>query len=112
MQHYDVAAQGENLQAKAQAKSRVIKECYPVPGRAPTVQPPISIGAERKAAEQVKPAPTVQTLVIPGPPNKITVCDAGGCWDNLGNRYHGTGTTLYGPAGKPCIRNVDWIDCR
>lgn len=76
------------------------------------MQPPISVGVERKSAEQVKPAPTVQTLVIPGPPNRLTVCDTGGCWDNLGNRYHGTGTTLYGPAGKPCLRNGDWIDCR
>jgi hypothetical protein len=112
MQRYDAAAQAEDLQAKAQAKSRVIKACYPVSGRAPTVQPPISVGMERQAAEPVKPAPTAQTLVIPGPPNRLTVCDAGGCWDNLGNRYHRTGATLYGPAGKPCIRNGDWIECR
>jgi len=76
------------------------------------MQEPISIGADRKAAAPVKTAPAAPTIGIPSAPSVITTCDAGGCWDNLGNRYNGTGATLMGPTGKLCIRTGNWIECR
>jgi hypothetical protein len=112
MQSYEAAVRGANEQAAADAKRRVFKECYTGSGRAPTWQEPISIGSDRKAAAPLKAAPVTPAIVIPSAPNVLTTCDAGGCWDNLGNRYHGSGTTLFSPAGKPCTRIGDWIDCR
>jgi len=112
MRDYDAAVRGGNVDAAAAAKTRVLKECYRGSGRTPTLQQPISIGADRKADAPVKAAPASPTMVIPSAPSVLTTCDATGCWDNLGTRYNGTGTTLIGPTGKLCIRSGDWIDCR
>ena len=112
MRDYDATVRGGNVDATAAAKTRVLQECYAGSGRAPTMQEPISIGADRKAAAPVKTAPAAPTIVIPSAPSVITTCDAGGCWDNLGNRYNGTGATLMGPTGKLCIRTGNWIECR
>ena len=49
---------------------------------------------------------------VPSVPSVLTLCDSGGCWDNLGRRFHGTGSVLYGPNGKTCLRNGDMIECR
>lgn len=108
---YDAAVRDGDVEAAAAAKTRVIKECYRGSGRSPTVQAPISIGADHKADAPVKPAPASPTIVLPGAPSVLTICDAGGCWDNLGKRYNGTGATLIGPTGKLCIRSGDWIEC-
>jgi hypothetical protein len=112
MRDYDAAVRGGNVEATAAARTRVLQACYRSSDRTPTLQEPISIGAERKAAAPVKAAPAAPTMVIPSAPSVLTTCDPGGCWDNLGNRYNGTGATLIGPAGKPCIRIGDWIECR
>ena len=112
MRDYDAAVRGGNAEATADARSRVLQECYTGSGRAPTLQEPISIGADRKAPAAVKVAPAAPTIVIPSAPSVLTTCDAGGCWDNLGNRYNGTGGTLIGPTGKLCTRIGDWIECR
>ena len=71
----------------------------------------LSIGTGGKAAAAGKATPTAPALVIPPVPSLLTTCDAGGCWDSLGNRYNGTGTTLVGPTGKLCIRIGDRIEC-
>ena len=112
MRDYDAAVRGSNVDAPADAKSRVLQECYTGSGRTPTFQEPISIGADRKADAPVKAAPAAPTIVIPSAPSVLTTCDAGGCWDNLGNRYNGTGGTLIGPTGKLCVRIDDRIECR
>lgn len=113
MQSYDAALRTANAQAAADAKRQVFKDCYTGSGRAPTWQEPISIGADRKAATPpALPAPAAPAVVLPKAPSVLTNCDAGGCWDNLGNRYHGSGSILFSPAGKPCSRMGDWIDCR
>lgn len=112
MRDYEAAVRGGNVEATAAARSRVLQECYTGSGRAPTLQEPISIGTDRKAAAAVKPAPAAPTIEIPGAPSVLTTCDPGGCWDNLGNRYNGTGATLIGPTGKLCNRIGDWIGCR
>jgi len=112
MRDYDAAVRGGNVEATAAARTRVLQECYTGSGRTPTLQEPISIGAEPKAAAPVKAAPAAPTIVIPSAPSVLTTCDAGGCWDNLGNRYNGTGATLIGPTGKLCIRIGDRIECR
>jgi hypothetical protein len=45
-------------------------------------------------------------------PHMITSCDAGGCRDNLGNRYSGTGPTLFRQDGTPCQRVGNELQCR
>jgi hypothetical protein len=112
MRDYDAAVRGGNVEVTTDARSRVFQECYTGSGRAPTLHEPISIGADRKAVAPVKAAPAAPTIVIPSAPSVLTTCDAGGCWDNLGNRYNGTGGTLIGPTGKLCIRIGDRIECR
>ena len=109
---HDAAVRGGNVEATAAARTRVLQECYTGSGRTPSLQEPISIGADRKADAPVKAAPVAPTIVIPSAPSVLTTCDAGGCWDNLGNRYNGTGATLIGPTGKLCVRTGDWIECR
>jgi hypothetical protein len=108
---YDAAVRDGDAAATAAARTRVLKECYQGSGRSPTLQKPISIGADRKADAPLKPAPATPTIAIPSGPSVLTTCDGGGCWDNLGRRYNGTGTTLIGPTGKLCIRSGDWIEC-
>lgn len=44
-------------------------------------------------------------------PSVITSCDAGGCWDNLGNRYNGTGNVMHGSNGKTCFRSGTTLNC-
>ena len=112
MRDYDAAVRGGNVEVTTDARSRVLQECYTGSGRAPTLHEPISIGADRKAVAPVKAVPAAPTIVIPSAPSVLTTCDAGGCWDNLGNRYNGTGATLIGPTGKLCIRIDDRIECR
>lgn len=112
MQDYDAFVRGGNVEAMTDARTRVLQKCYTGSGRTPALQQPISIGAERKADAPVKAAPAAPTIVIPSAPSVLTTCDAGGCWDNHGNRYNGTGATLIGPTGKLCIRMGDWIECR
>ena len=107
-------ARKTSVEAAAVVEKRVLKACYTGSGRAPAVQAPISVyGGERKAAKPVVPAmPAPQVLATPSVPSVITSCDSGGCWDNLGKRYNGTGTSLIGSTGKPCIRSGDRIECR
>jgi len=61
-----------------------------------------------------KPPPVapVPALIQPGVnPTNITTCDAGGCWDNLGNRYNGNGQTLFRTDGKVCQRAGTVLIC-
>ena len=57
--------------------------------------------------------PSGHPVVAPRPshPFHITSCDAGGCWDNLGNRYNGTGSTLFRTDGKTCNRVGGMLQC-
>jgi len=50
---------------------------------------------------------------VPPPiaPSVITSCDKGGCWDNVGNRYNGSGTTLFRMDGKTCQRLGSMMQC-
>jgi hypothetical protein len=109
---YNAIAREGDAAAKAAAERRVLKECYQGTGRAPALQAPIVIGSERKAPAPVMPPPAAPTITLPSRPSVLTACDASGCWDNQGTRYHGSGAVLYGPSGKPCFRNGDWIECR
>lgn len=111
VRHYDAAVRSGHVQATAEARSRVLERCYSGAARAPTLREPFSIGTASKADAPVKVTPSVPAIVIPPAPSVLTTCDAGGCWDQLGNRYNGTGTTLMGPTGKLCIRIGDRIDC-
>lgn len=44
-------------------------------------------------------------------PGLITTCDASGCWDTLGNRYNGTGSTLFRTDGSTCRRTGNTLQC-
>jgi hypothetical protein len=111
MKDYD-AVRGRTVDAEANAKKRVLQECFKGSGRSPTLHEPITIDRDSKAPAPVRAAPVMPTMVTPSAPSALTSCDAGGCWDNLGIRYNGIGSTLSGPAGKPCIRSGNWIECR
>lgn len=49
------------------------------------------------------------------PHGVITSCDPGGCWDNHGRRYHGSGgigSTVIRSDGRPCVRTgPDSLQC-
>ena len=44
-------------------------------------------------------------------PIVITSCDPGGCWDNLGGRYNGSGDILFGPGGQACRKTGNKLIC-
>lgn len=44
-------------------------------------------------------------------PRLITSCDAGGCWDNQGGRFNGSGQTLFSTTGKTCNRVGNMLQC-
>ena len=102
---YEASARG------ADSQERVRRACYPGPGRVPVPREPISVDGTAKDAARL-PSPPPPVISLPKSPPVLTLCDTGGCWDNLGNRYSGTGTVLYGPGGAPCTRSGDRIDCR
>lgn len=47
----------------------------------------------------------------PEHPAIISSCDAGGCWDFSGNRYNGTGDTLFRDDGKICRQVGNQMFC-
>lgn len=47
----------------------------------------------------------------PPGPSIITSCDGGGCWDNRGNRYNGSGQTMFRSDGKACTRVGTQLQC-
>ena len=94
----------------AESERRVRLACYPGPGRAPVLRDPITV--EGTTARPVPVAPSPPTITLPARPAVLTLCDTGGCWDNFGARYNGTGTILQGPGGVPCTRSGDRIECR
>jgi hypothetical protein len=59
--------------------------------------------------------PSNENLQIPGntgnKPTRITSCDPGGCWDDVGGRYSGTGQTLFTSTGKACQRVGSTLQC-
>ena len=42
---------------------------------------------------------------------QITSCDRGGCWDNLGGRYTGSGATLMSSTGRACQKIGNMLHC-
>jgi len=94
-----------------ESERRLRLACYPGSGRAPASRDPIAVDGGSKGTSPL-PATPPPDLGVPKAPPVLTLCDTGGCWDNLGNRYNGTGTVLYGPGGVPCMRSGDRIECR
>lgn len=45
--------------------------------------------------------------------NRLTNCNASGCWDGLGNRYNrtGDGSKLVGPDGRMCRHRGGNVQC-
>lgn len=41
----------------------------------------------------------------------LTSCDAGGCWDNSGRRYTGSGTTFFRSDGATCTKVGPNLQC-
>jgi len=62
--------------------------------------------AERKARDRARHREESKNH-----PTNITSCDNGGCWDNLGNRYNGSGQTLFRGDGKICNRVGTMLQC-
>ena len=44
-------------------------------------------------------------------PRNITSCDSGGCWDDRGDRYNGSGSTLFRSDGKICNQVGTMLSC-
>jgi hypothetical protein len=109
---YEAAVRAKKADETERAKSRVLKECFPVKSRSPALQKPVSVSSTIKPIAPVRVAPSANTNVISPSPSVVSSCDAGGCWDNHGKRYNGSDATLVGPAGNLCIRSGDRIDCR
>jgi len=41
----------------------------------------------------------------------VTSCDSGGCWDDRGDRYNGSGSTLFRSDGKICNQVGTMLSC-
>jgi hypothetical protein len=111
-QAYEAAALANKAEATQRAKSRVLKECFPVKARSPTLQKPVSVGSTFRPIEPVRATPIARTHVTAPSPALLNSCDAGGCWDSQGKRYNGTDTSLIGPAGSACVRSGERVECR
>lgn len=96
--------------SSAEAERRVRAACYAGAGRAPVLRPPLQV--EGMAAPTVPVVPPVPEIRLPATPSVLTQCDTGGCWDNHGQRYSGSGPVYSGPGGAVCTRNGDRIECR
>lgn len=68
-----------------------------------TVAPP-----PRVSVPSSLPAPTV---AVPPQPAQVTRCDAGGCWDNSGQRLNRSGNQLLNPQGKFCTQQGTVLVC-
>ncbi len=63
---------------------------------------PSEPGSPRNPASPAGSSPSSMPAP-PSQPSMITSCDAGGCWDNLGNRYNrGAGGTHFPATGGSC----------
>ncbi|MBS1190321.1 MAG: hypothetical protein H6R10_2113 [Rhodocyclaceae bacterium] len=56
------------------------------------------------------PAPSERTPT-PAPPATIISCDPGGCWDNGGLRYQGSGAMMIRSDGKVCRPIANMMQC-
>ena len=102
----------QDAPADAQAERRFRQACYPVHKRAPVLQAPIAVDGTLRPPTPVPPPAVAPAARPTRGPTVLTLCDGGGCWDNQGTRYDGTGTILMGPGGMPCLRSGDRIECR
>lgn len=82
-------------------RAEAIRECgfNPWPGKTAS-----EIDAENRRSRAIERAARHR-------PSLITTCDASGCWDTLGNRYNGTGRTLFRTDGRPCTRTGNSLEC-
>ena len=69
--------------------------------------------AQEKLAEAIREASRRAAAVAAAQdePRLITRCDKGGCWDNQGGRYNGSGVTLLSATGKTCTRVGNMLQC-
>ena len=111
MRAYELARGGDEP-AVALAARRFQQACFPVPSAPRVLREPISTRIEPVPVPPSIAAPAPALPGVPSAPVPITSCDAGGCWDSHGQRYNGSGSILYNPAGKTCVRTADWIECR
>ncbi|WP_424457931.1 DUF4124 domain-containing protein [Ottowia sp.] len=83
-------------------RAEAIRECgfNPWPGKTAS-----EIDAENRRSKAIERAARRR-------PGLITTCDTSGCWDTLGNRYNGTGRTLFRTDGQACIRTGNALECR
>ena len=69
-----------------------------------TIAPP-----PRVAAPSAFPSPTPS--LAPVQPSQVTRCDAGGCWDNSGQRLNRSGNQLVNPQGQFCTQQGTVLVC-
>lgn len=71
------------------------------------VQQGVLLDRENEAKEEARRKARRQNM-----PPIITSCDAGGCWDDFGNRYnHAGGGNLFRQDGRFCMRNGPDLQC-
>ena len=95
-----------------EAERRLRQSCYEGARRAPLLRPPIAVDGTVPPVAVVPMAPALPAITTPAAPAVLTQCDAGGCWDQSGQRYNGSGSVYSGPGGAVCMRNGDRIECR
>ena len=80
------------------------------------VPPPEPVAPIRLRPAQALAVPPTTTPAVPLPPVAnprppvITSCDAAGCWDSDGRRYHQQGPALLGPSGV-CTLQAGLLNC-
>ena len=72
--------------------------------------------SEKEKARQLATCHGADVQPEPPPPPKprptvITSCDRGGCWDDVGNRYNGSGGMMFRSDGKACLKVGNTLEC-
>jgi len=91
-------------------------ECARQNARPSRYSPPVTVDLVPspplpRSSQSPSSAPSSMNSAVRAPA-AVNSCDAGGCWDAGGNRYHGgIGDTYLDSRGRQCRRSGTWMQC-
>lgn len=87
----------QRKRAEAEAQQRAILDRYDTPEALEARRQAEAEAARKQAERRARNAAAAAAT-----PGVITSCDGGGCWDSRGQRYNGSGPTMFRSDGKVC----------
>lgn len=101
-----------NSASIARANAISLRECYTADGRVREQAAQAQQAQQEAEAKRARRAQRIQQAQQAQQAQRtITSCDAGGCWDNRGGRYSGSGAILFDTSGRACTRNGPMLVC-